>query len=647
MTSENLPLVLARTESKRDIVNAAVCDKEHSDALNSRAPDSSQMQPGRVYIGRLPNHSGPVFVRKRRKSFTNPFGVPAITSIFASPERPQIDYQCTNTAVYQPPPPAYMMQAPMQYSQPPQYLPQPADTTTTTVTTTVEPQPSSSSKHSCPSCGKFRSPRYHYRHPLAPGETPRPTLCRRCVKQHTSSEEHDDLERERYKRKKWEARHRRRHRSYSSEDWSSSSSQEERRRHHRSKSANDRRRQRRSAQSSSETSTKIYIIRRPEERRRQHTSSSENVRIIRRVVPSEDLPRPILRSRHRYGPYDGHHSREEYHSDVEIEDDDFFEPRGRSRSRSFSRQSLDDSHSYDEDEYVRVSTTTSRRRPLSFLDRLTGSRSRSSSRNWRARHGEGSVNYEDERVEISIRSREPSPLRYERREHEFEERIEERSPWRRGSDSMLVHHDSAVETRSNDPFGRSQSAYSGHIRNSHRFEGRAIGLRTPEHSVRTLRVHSPEPFSRRRRSLDRGSGHRPRVRFARSTSSHREEHDEPHEPHPRRRQHRYGSNLSFSDEEGFPSAGKDLWLGSRMIVNISKKVDFESTATATFGLRRHRHSHQDDDGFGDLFDRSYLSPPMESRSYVRRRRSHSREYSDSHRGGESYDSRRRVRIIDV
>ncbi|KAL8689691.1 MAG: hypothetical protein Q9224_004585, partial [Gallowayella concinna] len=577
------------------------------DALNSRAPDSSQMQPGRVYIGRLPNHSGPVFVRKRRKSFTNPFGVPAITSIFASPERPQVDYQCTNTAVYQPPPPAYMMQAPMQYSQPPQYLPQPADTTTTTVTTTVEPQPSSSSKHSCASCGKFRSPR-------------------RCVKQHTSSEEHDDLERERYKRKKWEARHRRRHRSYSSEDWSSSSSQEERRRHHRSRSANDRRRQRRSAQSSSETSTKIYIIRRPEERRRQHTSSSENVRIIRRVVPSEDLPRPILRSRHRYGPYDGHHSREEYHSDVEIEDDDFLEPRGRSRSRSFSRQSLDDSHSYDEDEYVRVSTTTSRRRPLSFLDRLTGSRSRSSSRNWRARHGEGSVNYEDERVEISIRSREPSPLRYERREHEFEERIEDRSPWRRGSDSMLVHHDSAVETRSNDPFGRSQSAYSGHIRNSHRFEGRAIGLRTPEHSVRTLRVHSPEPFSRRRRSLDRGSGHRPRVRFARSTSSHREEHDEPREPHHRRRQH------SRLREHGY----------RHIRASTPSPVRYEShRRTLT------RSSHQDDDGFGDLFDRSYLSPPIESRSYVRRRRSHSREYSDSHRGGESYDSRRRVRIIDV
>ncbi|KAL8805870.1 MAG: hypothetical protein Q9200_005250 [Gallowayella weberi] len=524
------------------------------------------MRSGRVYVGRLPNHSGPVFVRRRRKSFANPFDVPAITSIVASPESPP----STTTVVYQPPP-TYMMQAPTQYIQPPQCVPQPADPTTTTVTTTVEPQAqpsSSSSKYSCASCGKFRSPRYHYRHPLAPGEIPRPTLCRKCVKQHTSSEELNDVERERWKKKKREARHRRRHRSYSSEEWSSSSSQEERRRYHRSRPAYDRRRQKRSPQSSSATSTKIYIIRQPEYRRRpeerqrqQHTNSSENMRIIRQVVPSEDLPRPILRSRDRYGPYDGHYSREEYHSDVEIEGDDFLEPRGRSRSRSFSRQSLDGSHSYDEDEYVRISTTTSRTRPLSLVDRLTGSRSRSSSRAWRARHAEGSVNYEDERVEISVRSREPSPLRYERRDHEFEERIEEPSPWRRGSDSMLIHHDSTVETRSNDRFDRSQSAYASHAHNSRRFEGRATGFRAPECSVRILRIHSPEPFSRRRRSLDRGSDHRPRVRFARSTSSHREEHDERHEPRHRRRQQRYGSNLSFSDEEGFPSAGRELLLG--------------------------------------------------------------------------------------
>ncbi|KAL8860139.1 MAG: hypothetical protein Q9178_003403 [Gyalolechia marmorata] len=114
------------------------------------------MQSGRVYVGRLPNHSGPVFVRKRRKSFANPFGVPSVTSIYGA-QHYAPDYQCTTTAVYQPPPPPlpYMIPAPpAQVVQ----VPPPADATTTTVTTTVEPQPPpASSKHSCASCGKFRS----------------------------------------------------------------------------------------------------------------------------------------------------------------------------------------------------------------------------------------------------------------------------------------------------------------------------------------------------------------------------------------------------------------------------------------------------------------------------------------------------------
>lgn len=473
-----------------------------------------------------------------------------------------------------------MMPAPAQIVQPPQYVPQPVDTTTTTVTTTVEPQSQPlPSKYSCASCGKFRSARYHYRHPLATGETPRPTLCRKCVKQHTSSEESDEVERTRWKKKQQEARRRRRHRSHSSDEWSSSSSQEDRRKHHRYRSGDDGRRQHRSTPSSSGTSTKIYIIRRfeerqrPEARRRQQpSSSSENVRITRSVRINRDRPRPILRSRYRYGPYDGHYSHEEYLSDLEVEDDDYFEPRGRSRSRSRSRHSVDGSHSYDEDEYVRISTTHSQRRPLSLLDRLTGSRSRSRSRSRSGWRGERSVSHEDELVRISIRSREPSPLQYERRE-EYEERMEEshRSPWGRQSDSMLVHRDSTIETRSDDHFDHPRGLHSRHVHGSRQLEGRSFGFRSPERSVRMLRVHSPEPFGRRRRSLDHGSAHLPRVRFARSASSHREEHRGPHEPHHRRRHRRLGSNLSFSDEENFHSAGRCYQLYDESLLTFDRK----------------------------------------------------------------------------
>ncbi|KAI4101528.1 MAG: hypothetical protein LQ339_005025 [Xanthoria mediterranea] len=625
MTSESLPLVIAQAESKTAIVNAAL-----RDAVNSRAPDGSQMQPGRVYIGRLPNHNGPVFIRKRRKSFANPFGVPFVTSVHTAPHYPP-DYQSITTALYQPPAPTYVIPAP-----PPQMvqLPQPVESSTTTVTTTIEPQPQqASSKHSCASCGKFRSARYHYRHPLASGETPRPTLCRNCVKQHTSSEDFDDKKRAR--RKAWQREDRRpkHHRSYSSDEWSSSSSQEERRRYHRYRSSNQTPRHQRSTQSSSGPSTKVYIIRRTEARRQQPSSSSENIRVTRRVRVDDNRLRPILRTRHRYGPYDGHYSHEEYHEDVEIDDEDYFQPRGRSRSRNFGRPSHDGSY---EDEYVRVSTTTSRSKPLSLFDRLTGSRSRSRSRR--------SSNYEDERVRITIRSREPSPLRYERHEEEYEERLEEshRSPWGRGSESMLVHHGSEIETRGADFFGRPRSS-SRHTYEDRRVEKISSGRGSPGRFPRSFRGHSPEPILRRRSSMDHGFGHRPRVRFARSTSSHREQHRESHGLPHRGRHYRPGSDLSFSDEEEFESAD------SRLRKHGYRHVRASTPSPVRYESRRHsitHESHHDDDGFGRIFDRSYLTPPHASRSYARRR-SHSREYSDPFHGGESYESRKRVRIIDV
>ncbi|KAI4126221.1 MAG: hypothetical protein LQ341_006899, partial [Variospora aurantia] len=256
------------------------------EALNSRIPNHSQMEPGRVYVGRLPNHNGPVLVRRRRKSFTNPFGVPSVASLWAPPRAPSLDYQNTITAIYQPQPQSQTLIAqpriyttPPQVVEPPAYLglppPQPVGTTTTTITTTeAQATLNTSSKHTCPACGKFRSARYHYRHPLAPGETPRPTHCRKCIKQHTSSEEFDEIERARWKNKKeQEARQRRIHRSSSSEHWESSSSQEGRRRRHRYRSSNDSRRHRRFPRSSSGMSNTMYIIHRPAERRRLRSSS--------------------------------------------------------------------------------------------------------------------------------------------------------------------------------------------------------------------------------------------------------------------------------------------------------------------------------------------------------------------------------------
>lgn len=55
-------------------------------------------------------------------------------------------------------------------------------------------------KYKCSVCGRFRSPRYHYRHPIPPGELPRQTVCRRCREEATDSEDSDVYEERRQPR---------------------------------------------------------------------------------------------------------------------------------------------------------------------------------------------------------------------------------------------------------------------------------------------------------------------------------------------------------------------------------------------------------------------------------------------------------------
>lgn len=49
-------------------------------------------------------------------------------------------------------------------------------------------------KYRCSACGKFRSPAYHQRHPLPPGQLAPPTLCRKCRKRSDVSSDSDDEE---------------------------------------------------------------------------------------------------------------------------------------------------------------------------------------------------------------------------------------------------------------------------------------------------------------------------------------------------------------------------------------------------------------------------------------------------------------------
>ena len=47
-------------------------------------------------------------------------------------------------------------------------------------------------KHKCASCGRFRSSNYQKNHPIAPGKIPKASICTRCIRKRTASEESSD-----------------------------------------------------------------------------------------------------------------------------------------------------------------------------------------------------------------------------------------------------------------------------------------------------------------------------------------------------------------------------------------------------------------------------------------------------------------------
>lgn len=54
------------------------------------------------------------------------------------------------------------------------------------------PPTSDELKYKCSICGKFRSPRFHYKHPIPPGQLPGQTVCRKCRQTGTDSEDSSD-----------------------------------------------------------------------------------------------------------------------------------------------------------------------------------------------------------------------------------------------------------------------------------------------------------------------------------------------------------------------------------------------------------------------------------------------------------------------
>lgn len=190
-------------------------------------------------------------------------------------------------------------------------------------------------KHTCGACGKFRSPSYCKRHPLADGEQPKPSLCRKCAKGSTDSGSDDSYKKhrkqqrrrrrqavsssnERYERQRKERRYR--NRNSSSADYSYEQyHREERYRGPRRVCSVDERssysdwepsRRRRviylggssSRPDTGSSSASVVVSYKSSEPRRLRRrsgsrSSAEEIRVVRRIVDRpERRPRPLSRS---------------------------------------------------------------------------------------------------------------------------------------------------------------------------------------------------------------------------------------------------------------------------------------------------------------------------------------------------------------
>ena len=334
-------------------------------------PEGRHMIPGRTYVGILPGHTRPAFVRKRPVDAGRPPLL--LTQIFGSSRRAfSVEAPRKSSMFSRSRSDVYYDYATARY-RPKFYVDQSPGRAITSI------------QQTCASCGKFRSARWQSRHPLIPGTASRPGICGTCRDKHTSSEE----ERPRHRRR---CHHHRRHDYTDSTDDSYNTSGESRQaaRRHRSYSRGYRRRS--LARSPSRENVRIIIANQAGDRIRPgreltRSSSMEPVRVIRRteVVDLPERPprtRSILRSSSRAEYVD---SATQYIEDLDpprylprprtvsrvsyIEDVD--QLRYRSRPRSLSRVSY-----VEELERPRHRSRPGRVSRVSYIEDLDGPRSR-------------------------------------------------------------------------------------------------------------------------------------------------------------------------------------------------------------------------------------------------------------------------------
>lgn len=288
-------------------------------------PPSECMIPGKTYIGKLPGHSRPAFVRKKISAnpvCRRPPGASLDFSETGSSLEPRkkmgfFSSRCREDGYY-------VSYGPTTYQR--RYICTPeSDAVYSTASRASRGGVTTSTRQTCASCGRFRSAYWEDAHPLSPGRAATPSICRKCQRDKTSS----DGSTSKYRRKR---RHRHRHsrRCTDTTDDSYCSLKDRRSpRRYRSDSRDYAR-----PGASSRDNVRIVIANQPGERARRsstRTSSEEAVRVMRRTSVVEVPERVRSRSRARSS------SRAHYLDDGTAQYvEKLLRPRHRSRSRSLS-----------------------------------------------------------------------------------------------------------------------------------------------------------------------------------------------------------------------------------------------------------------------------------------------------------------------
>ena len=287
------------------------------------------MQPGKIYVGRLPGHKEKVFARKkpRQQSSSLP---PTFRLDFASKQRRHSFIASISMGFLCPTPRGHYTS----YSKPKRYVCTPErddhyqKPSGGNVTT--------SKRQTCAACGRFRSAKWEAAHPLIDGAAISPGICGRCKHKDTSSEEKES---HRYNKRHHRRRHSHRYDNSTEDDRYELRDRSPRR--YQSYRSTSREHPARKARASSRDNIRIVIANQPGHfaiRPSTRSSSGERVRLLRRESFIE-LPRR-MRSRSRARSSSGVY----YVDDEESEFEEVVRHRRRSRSRSFSRGSLIEEH---------------------------------------------------------------------------------------------------------------------------------------------------------------------------------------------------------------------------------------------------------------------------------------------------------------